>query len=117
MMSALNITRRPSLQAEVISDESQIIIIFCGIGLSIVNIFANLAVFLVIQQKFKTTLVYRIQQIDSLVTTFGQIGFIIILFERISDIPNASMCTLATALCEIAGDHFLLSNVLMITGK
>ena len=63
------------------------------------------------------TLVYQIQQIDSLVTAACQIGWIGILFSSISDAPNAYFCNVATALFLIALFHFLLSNLLMVTGK
>ena len=86
-----------------------------GIGLSIVTMIANFANFLVLHQKFKATLVYQIQKLDSLVTAICQIGFLIIL--SISETPNASLCTLGTALTEIAAWHFILSNVFMVTGK
>lgn len=87
------------------------------IGLSIVTMIANFANFFVLHHKSKATLVYQIQKLDSLVTAVCQIGFLIILVESISETPNASMCTLGTALTEIAAWHFILSNVFMVTGK
>ena len=70
-----------------------------------------------IRQTFMATLVYQIQQIDSLVTAACQIGWIGILLSSISDAPNAYSCNVATALFLIALFHFLLSNLLMVTGK
>ena len=100
-------------KAEEISVDTQKI----EIGVSIMSLLVNLVNFLVIRQKFKTILVYQVQQIDSLVTAVGQIGFIIILFQNISDAPNASMCGMASALVMNSVLHFLLSNLLMVTGK
>ena len=99
-------------KAEVISVDTQI-----EIGASIMSLLVNLANIFVIRHKFKTMLVYQIQQIDSLVTAVGQIGFIIILFQSISDAPNARMCGMASALVMNSVLHFLLSNLLMVTGK
>ena len=101
---------------EMFGDEIQIVT-FCEIGLSIVTMFANLANFFLIRQNIKTTFVYQIQQIDSIVTAVGQIGFIIIFFQNISDAPNARMCGMASALVMNSVLHFLLSNLLMVTGK
>ena len=95
-MSSLNNTTN-SIQAEEISDQIQVIT-YCEIGLSIVSIFANLANFFAIRKKFITTFVYHIQQIDSIVTAVSQIGFIVILLNSISSTPNATMCTLGSAL-------------------
>ena len=115
-MSALNITNT-SLHPEVISDEIQIFTYYCEVGLSILTIIANLINFYWIRQTFVATLVYQIQQIDSLVTAACQIGWIGILLSSISDAPNAYFCNVATALFLIALFHFLLSNLLMVTGK
>ena len=107
-MPALDTTK-----AEEISVDTQKI----EIGVSIMSLFVNLVNFFVIRQKFQTILVYQVQQIDSLVTAVGQIGFIIILFQNISDAPNARMCGMASALVMNSVLHFLLSNLLMVTGK
>ena len=114
-MTAMNATNT-SFQGEVISDKIKIIT-FSAIGLSIVTMIANVVNFFVIRNKFKATLVYQVQKLDSLVTAVCQIGIIIILFESISDTPNTCMCTLGTALLGISNCHFLLSNVFMVTGK
>ena len=114
-MTAMNATNT-SFQGEVISDKIKIIT-FCEIGLSIVTMIANVVYFFVIHNKFKATLVYQVQKLDSLVTAVCQIGVIIILFESISDTPNTCMWTLGTALLGISNCHFLLSNVFMVTGK
>ena len=114
-MTAMNATNT-SFQGEVISDKIKIIT-FSAIGLSIVTMIANVVNFFVIRNKFKATLVYQVQKLDSLVTAVCQIGIIIILFESISDTPNTCMCTLGTALLGISYCHFLLSNVFMVTGK
>ena len=98
MMSASN-TSNNSLHPEVISDEIQVIITFCEVGLSILTVIANLINFYWIRQTFfVATLVYQIQQIDSLVTAVCQIGWIGILLSSISDAPNAYFCNVATAL-------------------
>ena len=114
-MTAMNATNT-SFQGEVISDKIKIIT-FSEIGLSIVTMIANVVNFFVIRNKFKATLVYQVQKLDSLVTAVCQIGIIIILFESISDASNTCMCTLGTALLGISNCHFLLSNVFMVTGK
>ena len=114
-MTAMTATNT-SFQGEVISDKIKSIT-FCEIGLSIVTMIANVVYFFVIRNKFKATLVYQVQKLDSLVTAVCQIGIIIILFESISDTPNTCMCTLGTALLGISYCHFLLSNVFMVTGK
>ena len=114
-MTAMNATNT-SFQGEVISDKIKIIT-FSAIGLSIVTMIANVVYFFVIRNKFKATLVYQVQKLDSLVTAVCQIGIIIILFESISDTPNTCMCTLGSALLGISNCHFLLSNVFMVTGK
>ena len=114
-MTAMNATNT-SFQGEVISDKIKIIT-FSAIGLSIVTMIANVVNFFVIRNKFKATLVYQVQKLDSLVTAVCQFGIITILFESISDTPNTCMCTLGTALLGISNCHFLLSNVFMVTGK
>ena len=114
-MSSLKNTTN-SIQAEEISDQTQVIT-YCEIGLSIVSIFANLANFFAIRKKFITTFVYHIQQIDSIVTAVSQIGFIVLLLNSISSTPNATMCTLGSALAVISGVHFVLSNLLMVSGQ
>ena len=101
---------------EMFGDEIQIVT-FCEIGLSIVTMFANLANFFLIRQNIKTTFVYQIQQIDSIVTAVSQIGWVGILLSSISDAPNAYICTPATALALLSGCHFALSNLLMVIDK
>ena len=97
-------------------DEIQIVT-FCEIGLSIVTMFANLANFFLIRQNIKTTFVYQIQQIDSIVTAVSQIGWVGILLSSISDNPNFYICNIASALISMSGFHFLLSNLFMVTGR
>ena len=108
MMSASN-TSNNSLHREVISDEIQVIT-FCEVGLSILTVIANLINFYWIRKTFVTTLVYQIQQVDSLVSAVCQIGYIGILLSSISDAPNAYICCLATTLFFISVFHFLLLN-------
>ena len=115
-MAYLITSPNTSLHPEVISDEIQIFT-YCEVGLSILTIIANLINFYWIRQTFVATLVYQIQQIDSLVTAVCQIVWIGILLSSISDAPNAYFCNVATALFLIALFHFLLSNLLMVTGK
>ena len=105
-----------SLQTVVLSDDTQIAT-YCQVGLSIVTMIGNLINFFVIRKKFPTILVFQIQQIDSLVTSVCQIGYIGILFSSISNTPNANICTAATSLVQISFFHFLLSNLLMVTGR
>ena len=116
MMSASN-TSNNSLHPEVISDEIQVIITFCEVGLSILTVIANLINFYWIRQTFVSTLVYQIQQVDSLVTAICTIGYIGILLSSISDNPNFYICNIASALISMSGFHFLLSNLFMVTGR
>ena len=104
------------LQTIVFSDDTQIAT-YCQVGLSIVTMIGNLINFFVIRKKFPTILVFQIQQIDSLVTSICQIGYIGILFSSISNTPNANICTAATSLVQISFFHFLLSNLFMVTGR
>ena len=116
IMSALN-TPNTSPQPEVVTISNDILIVYCEVGLSILTIFVNLINFFWIRQRFETTLVYQIQQIDSLVTAVSQIGIIAILLSSISDAPNAYICAPATSFSIISFIHFLLSNLLMVTGQ
>ena len=116
MMSASN-TSNNSLHPEVISDEIQVIITFCEVGLSILTVIANLINFYWIRQTFVSTLVYQIQQVDSLVTAICTIGYIGIFLSSISDAPNPYICCVATTLFVFSVLHFLLMNLLMVTGK
>mgnify|MGYP001474459074 CR=1 FL=1 len=112
-MSALN-TPKP----EVVTISNDILIVaYCEVGLSILTIFVNLINVFWIRQRFETTLVYQIQQIDSLVTAVSQIGIIAILLSSISDDTNAYICAPATSFSIISFLHFLLSNLLMVTGQ
>ena len=115
MTSPMN-TTNTSLQTVALSDDIQIGT-YCQVGLSILIIIANLMNFFVIRRKFPTILVFQIQQIDSLVTSVCQIGYIGILFSSISNAPNVYICTAATSLVQISFFHFLLSNLFMVTGR
>ena len=115
-MSTLNTTNSSSLQAEEISDEIRILT-YCEVGLSILTMFTNMVNFFYIRKKIATCFVNHILQIDSLVTSICQIGYIGILLSSISDAPNAYICTPATALALLSGCHFALSNLLMVIDK
>ena len=115
-MSALNTNNTLSLQVEEINDEIQIVT-YCFVGLSILTIFVNLCNFFWIRKTFLTTLIYQIQQIDSLVTSVCQIGCIGTLLSSIMDAPNAYVCTPATVLILVSFFHFLLSNLFMVSGR
>ena len=99
-----------------ISDEI-LIFTYCEVGLSILTIVVNLVNFFWIRQTFVKTLVFQIQQIDSIVTSVCQIGFIAILLSSISDAPNVYICTTASGLVAISILHFLLSNLLIVIGR
>ena len=115
-MSALNTTNTLSLQLEGINDEIRIAT-YCLVGLSILTMLVNLYNIFWIRKTFLTTLIYQIQQIDSLVTSICQIGCIGILLSSILDEPNAYICTPATGLVLISLLHFLLSNLFIVTGR
>ena len=117
MMSALN-TTNTLLQFEMITISDEILIVtYCEVGLSILNMFVNLINFFWIRKTFVSTLIYQIQQIDSLVTSICQIGCIGILLSSISNAPNVYICTTATFFNLVSIFHFLLSNLFMVSGR
>ena len=117
MMSALN-TKNTSLQSEMITISDEILIVtYCEVYLSILIMFVNLINFFWIRKTFVSTLIYQIQQIDSLVTSICQIGCIGILLSSISNVPNVYICTTATFLNLVSFFHFLLSNLFIVSGR
>ena len=114
-MSAL-IGTNASLQAEVISDEILMITYF-EVGLSLLTMLANIVNLFCLRKWFVSSVVYQIQQIDSLVTAVCQIGYIGILQGSISDAPNTYICNAASCLMAISVLHFFLSNLFMVFGR
>ena len=78
-MSALHAT---NASAVVISDE---MIAYFEVGLSILTMLTNIVNFFCVRKWLVSSVVYQIQQIDSLVTAVCQIGYIGILLSSISD--------------------------------
>ena len=115
-MSALNTTNSSSLQAEEISDEIRIVT-YCEVGLSILTMFTNMVNFFYIRKKIATCFVNHILQIDSLVTSICQIGYIGILLSSISDAPNVYICNVSLALVVISIGHFYVTNLLIVFGR
>ena len=113
MMSPMNTN---SLQTVVLSDDTQIAT-YCQVGLAIVTIIGNLINFFVIRKFFAKIMVYQIQQIDSIVTSVCQLGYIGILFSSISNAPNAYICTPASFLCHISLFNLPLNNLFLVTGR
>ena len=105
-----------SFQAEEISDEVLKAINF-EVGLSILAMLTNIFNFFCVRKWFVSSVVYQIQQIDSLVTSVCQIGYISILLSSISDNPNAFICNAASCLIAISVLHFFLSNLFMVFGR
>ena len=115
-MSALNTTNSSSLQAEEISDEIRIVT-YCEVGLSILGMLTNMVNFLCLRKKIATCFVNHMLQIDSLMTSVCQIGYIGILFSSISDAPNAYICNVASFFVAISIAHFFLTNLLIVLGR
>ena len=114
-MSAL-IGTNASLQAEVISDEILMATYF-EVGLSLLTMLANIVNLFCLRKWFVSSVVYQIQQIDSLVTAVCQIGYIGFLLSSISDAPNTYICNAASCLIAISVLHFFLSNLFMVFGR
>ena len=110
-MSALHAT---NASAVVISDE---MIAYFEVGLSILTMLTNIVNFFCVRKWLVSSVVYQIQQIDSLVTAVCQIGYIGIMLSSISDAANAFICNAASCLMAISVLHFFLSNLFMVFGR
>ena len=115
-MSALNTTNSSSLQAEEISDEIRIVTYY-EVGLSILSMLTNMVNFLCLRKKIVTCFVNHMLQIDSLMTSVCQIGYIGIFLSSISDAPNAYICNVSVSLVAISIFHFYLTNLLIVYGR
>ena len=101
-----NVTTLP----EWVSDEV-IINTYIAIGVSILIAIVGLANFVWLQYKFPRRFVFKVLQMDCLVCSVSQAGFIGILLSSIAEEPNSIVCANAAVLNSICNYHFIWSGL------